>query len=59
MNNDTNKNLLNIISRPHMSTFKLSKVIGVSIVVLANYLAGMPVSSDQEAKLVAYVEGVI
>jgi len=56
---DEYKQLQGIMTQRHLKPFKLSKVIGVSIVALTNYLAGMPVSESQEALLVAYVEGVI
>ncbi len=51
--------LINIMSQRHLKPFKAAPLIGVSVIVLQSFLAGMPVKQPQEDKLVAYIEGVI
>ena len=51
--------LKNIMTQRHLSAFKAHKVIGVSINVIQNYIAGMPIKSAPEAKLETWIRGQI
>ena len=59
MKDDNSKSLQTILNRPHITAFKLQKAIGVSVIVINTFVAGMPVKQAQEDKLVAYIEGAI
>jgi len=56
---DDHKQLDSLMTRRGIKPFKLSKVIGVSIAVIQNYIAGIPIKAVPEAKLETWIRGQI
>ena len=51
--------LKNIITSRRLKLFNTAKILGVSIIVLQDFLAGMPVKDAQEQLIIEWIEGVI